>query len=100
MFLLPPCNSVLILDVKQANYLAKMWKTTWMNQLDSDDITENRFLSTGSAYWLDYIFPRDIEEILCVPSFSNNDFDEFDDQDKLSDDTDEGYNDDDDEREY
>ena len=71
-----------------------------MSQLDSDDITENRCLPIGSAYWLDYIFPRDIEEILRMPSFSNNDFDEFDDQDKLSDDTDEGYNDDDDEREY
>ena len=56
MSLLLPCNSVLILQVKQANYVAKMWKSSLTNWLDSDDISKNGWLPDGSTYWVDDIF--------------------------------------------
>ena len=88
MSFLPPRNFVLTLNVKRANYVAKMWKSSLTNSLDSDGISENGWLPDGSTYWVDDIFPRDFEEILCDPSFVN-DFDEFDEQDQLPDDNDE-----------
>ena len=74
-----------------------MWKSSLTNWLDPDDISEHGWLSDGSTYWVDDIFPRDAEEILCDPSFISDDFDEFDEQDQLSDDNDEDYDDDNDE---
>ena len=41
MSLLPPCNSVLTLHNKRANYIAKMCKSSLKNWLDSDDMSEN-----------------------------------------------------------
>ena len=97
MFLLPPCNSLMILHIKQANYITKMLKSSLTNWLDSDDISENVWLPDGLTYWVDHIFPRDVEEILCDPLFINYDFDKFDEQDQLSNNNDENYNNDDDE---
>ena len=77
------------MQIKQANYVAKMWKSSLTNWLDSDDMA-----SDGSTYWVDDIFPHDVEEILCYSSFINDDFDEFDEQDQLSDDNYENYEDD------
>ena len=97
MSILPPCKSVLTLHIKRANYVAKMWKSSLTNWLDvTDEISENGWFPDGSTCWVDEIFPRDVKEILCNPSYVNDDFDEFDEQDQLSDDNDE-YNDDDDE---
>ena len=50
MCLLPPCNFVLIFHIKQANYVAKMWKSSLTNWLDLDDISENGWLPDGSTY--------------------------------------------------
>ena len=96
MSLLPPCNSVLILHIKRANCVAKMWKSSLTNWFDPDDISENGWLPDGLTYWVDDIFPRNVEEILCDPSFINDDFDEFDEQDQLSEDSDKDYDDDND----
>ena len=97
MFLLPPCNSLMILHIKQANYITKMLKSSLTNWLDSDDISENVWLPDGLTYWVDHIFPRDVEEILCDPLFINYDFDKFDEQNQLSNNNDENYDNDDDE---
>ena len=96
MSLLPPCNSVLILHIKRANCVAKMWKSSLTNWFDPDDISENGWLPDDLTYWVDDIFPRNVEEILCDPSFINDDFDEFDEQDQLSEDSDKDYDDDND----
>ena len=64
MSLLPPCNSVLILDIKQANYVVKISKFSLTNWLHSDAISENGWHPDDSPYWVDHIFPRDVEEIL------------------------------------
>ena len=74
-----------------------MWESSLTNWLDPDDISENGWLPDGLTYWVDDIFPRDVDEILCDPLFINDDFDEFNEQDQLSDDNDEDYDDDDDE---
>ena len=50
MFLLPPCNFVLTLHIKRANYVAKMWKSSLTKWLDSDDISENEWLPDISTY--------------------------------------------------
>ena len=74
-----------------------MWKYSLTNWLDPDDISGNGWLPDGTTYWVDDIFPRDVEEILCDPSFIHDDFDEFDEQDQLPDDNGENYYDDNDE---
>ena len=61
-----------------------MLKSSLTNWLDSDDISENVWLPDSLTYWVDHIFPRDVEEILCDPLFINYDFDKFDEQDQLS----------------
>ena len=63
MSLLPPCNSVLILHIKQANLVAKMWESSLTKWLDPDGISENGCLPDGSTYWVDDIFPRDVEDM-------------------------------------
>ena len=84
MSLLPPCNSVLVLDIKQANYVVKISKFSLTNWLHSDAISENGWLPDNSSYWVDYTFPRDVDEILCDSSFITDDFNKFDEQDQLS----------------
>ena len=89
MSLLPPCNSVLVLDIKRANYVVKISKFSLTNWLHSDAISGNGWLPDDSSYWVDYTFPRDVNEILCDSSFITDDFNKFDEQDQLSDDNDE-----------
>ena len=93
--LLPPCNSALILHIKRANYVAKMWKSSLMYWFDSDDISKNGWLPDGSTNWADDIFSCDVEETLCDPSFINDDFDEFHEPEQLLDDNDKNDDNDD-----
>ena len=81
MALLPPCKSVLLLHMKRANYVAKIWKSSLTSWLESDDITEHGWLPDGSTIWVDDIFPCEVEEILCDPTFDEEDVGE----DELSD---------------
>ena len=74
-----------------------MLKSSLTNWLDSDDISEIVWLPDGWTYWVDHIFPGDVEEILCDPLFINYDFYKFDEQDQLSNNNDENYDNDDDE---
>ena len=53
--------------------------TSW---LESDDITEHGCLPDGSTILVDDIFPHEVEEILCDPTFDEEDVGE----DELSDD--------------
>ena len=85
MALLPPCKSVLLLHMKRANYVAKIWKSSLTSWLESDDITIHGWLPDGSTIWVDDIFPCEVEEILCDPTFHEEDVGE----DELSDDDEE-----------
>ena len=93
-------NFVLILHIQRVNYVAKMWKPSLTNWLDWDGISEKEWLPDGLTYWLDEIFPRDVEEILCNSLFISDHFDEFNEEDKLPDDNSENYDDGNDEWEY
>ena len=85
MALLPPCKSVLLLHMKRANYVAKIWKSSLTCWLESDDITKHAWLPDGSTIWVDDIFPCVVQEILCDPKFVEEDVGE----DELSDDDEE-----------
>ena len=50
MSFLPPCNSVLILHIKRANYVAMILKPSLTNWLDLDDFSENGWPPDGSIY--------------------------------------------------
>ena len=93
-------NFVLILHIQRVNYVTKMWKPSMTNWLDWDGISEKEWLPDGSTYWLDEIFPRDVEEILCNSLFISDHFDKFNEQDKLPDDNSENYDDGNNEWEY
>ena len=81
MALLPPCNSSLLWHIKHSNYVAKIWRSSLTSWFDADEIPKNEWLPDGSTYWVDDVFPREIEEILCDPKYTrNNDFDEEDEQ--------------------
>ena len=66
MALLPPCQSVLILHSKRANYVARLWKSSLTNWIEPTDISENDWSSDGSTVWVDEIFPREVEEIYAM----------------------------------
>ena len=84
--LLPPCKSVLMLHIKRANYVAKLWRSSLTSWLNPEEIADNGWFHDGSINWVDEVFPDDVEEILCDPTFKN---DEFDEDDELSEDDDE-----------
>ena len=87
MALLPPCNSSLILHIKRSNYVAKIGRFSLTGWLHADEISENGWLPNGSTYWVDDVFPQEIEEILCDPKYiGNDDFDEEDEQSSSNDD--------------
>ena len=87
MVLLPPCNSSLLLHIKRSNYVVKSWRSSLTSWLDADEISKNGWLPDGSTYWVDDVFPRETEEILCDPKYrGNDDFDEEDEQSSTDDD--------------
>ncbi|KAG1714852.1 putative ATP-dependent RNA helicase DDX43 [Nymphon striatum] len=87
MALLPPCSLSLVLHIKRANYVAKIWRSSLTSWLDAEEITESGWLADGEAYWVDDIFPLEIEEILCDQAYNaDDDFDEEDEQSSSDDD--------------
>ena len=89
MALLPPCNLSLVLHIKRANYVAKIWRSSLTSWLDAEEITESCWLADGEAYWVDDVFPLEIEEILCDQAYNaDDDFDEEDEQSSSDDDDD------------
>ena len=87
MTLLPPCNSSLLLHIKRSNYVAKISRSSLTSWLDADEVSENGWLPDGSTYWVEDVFPQEIEEILCDPKYKgNDDFDEEDEQSSSDDD--------------
>ena len=74
-------NSSLLLHIRCSNYVAKIWRSFLTSWLDADKISENGWRPDGWIYWIDDVFPREIEDILCEPKYiGNNDFDEEDEQ--------------------
>ena len=61
---LPPCQSVLKLHARRANYVACIWKNSLKPILDPPSILENGWLDDNSAQWIDIAFPDSITDIL------------------------------------
>ncbi|KAG1652739.1 NFX1-type zinc finger-containing protein 1 [Nymphon striatum] len=81
MALLPPCSLSLVLHIKRANYVAKIWRSSLTSWLDAEEIRESGWLADGETYWVDDIFPLEIEEILCDQAYNlDDDFDEEEEQ--------------------
>ncbi|KAG1674095.1 Kelch-like protein 1 [Nymphon striatum] len=56
MALLPPYSLSLVLHIKRANYVAKIWRSFLTSWLDAEEITESGWLADGETYWVDDIF--------------------------------------------
>ncbi|KAG1679595.1 MFS-type transporter SLC18B1 [Nymphon striatum] len=68
------------------NFLT-IWRSSLTSWLDAEEITESGWLADGETYWVDDIFPLEIEEILCDQAYNaDDDFDEEDEQSSCDDD--------------
>jgi len=73
MALLPPCYSSLFLHIQRANYVAKIWRSSLVSQLNTEEISDHGWFANGDTYWVDDVFPREIEEILCDVTYDADD---------------------------
>ena len=64
--LLPPCRRSLILHLKRANYIARIWKLSLQAVINFEDIKLHEWNSDGTIHWTTEEFPDDIVEILCT----------------------------------
>lgn len=69
MALLPPCHSSLFLHIQRANYVAKIWRSSLVNHVDTEDITEHGWFANGEPHWVNDVYPEDIENILCDATY-------------------------------
>ena len=61
---LPPCELVLFLHVKRANYIASIWKKANVAKPALPPITDHGWNEDGSLTWTSEIFPEVAGEIL------------------------------------
>ena len=62
--LLPTCRRSLVLNLKQANYIGRIWKLCFQVTIDFQDISNHGWNSDGTIHWTTEEFPDDIIEIL------------------------------------
>ena len=62
--ILPPCRRSLVLHLKRANYIARIWKLCFQDIIDFQDISNHGWNSDGTIHWTTEEFPDDINEIL------------------------------------
>ena len=62
--LLPPCQSVLKLHSKRANFVAKIWKSAADPQLQLPDISLYGWMDKCEIQWMNKAFPDSIEGLL------------------------------------
>ena len=49
LLILPPCKQLLVLHLKRANYIAKLWKSLLIPRIESPDITGHGWKSNGDV---------------------------------------------------
>ena len=64
LFLLPPCRRSLVLHLKRAYYIVRIWKLCFQAIIDFQDISNHGWNSDGTIHWTTEEFPDDIIEIL------------------------------------
>ena len=74
MSTLPPCERVLFLHVKRANYIASIWKKANVAKSVLPPITDHGWNEDGSLTWTSEIFAEEVEEILFDDEFDTNDY--------------------------
>ena len=52
LLLIPPCFSSLYLQIKRANFVSKLWKSTHIAQLILPNIDEHGWNTGGSIAWI------------------------------------------------
>ena len=62
--LLPPCQAVLNLHSKRANFEAYLWKQTLNSMINVPNYVENGWDANCEIFWLEQEFPDDIADIL------------------------------------
>ena len=68
MSTLLPCERVLFLHVKRANYIASIWKKANVAKPVLSPITDNGWNEDGSLTWISEIFPEEVEEFYLTTS--------------------------------
>jgi len=88
----PPCFSSLCLQIKRANFVSKLWKSTETAQLNISLIIDHGWNADGSIVWVIEPYPEDISDLLMnnCELESDDTVDEYNesDIDSLSDDSD------------
>ena len=74
MSTLPPCERVLFLYVKRANYIASIWKKANVAKPALPPITDHGWNEDGSLTWTSELFPEEVQEILFDDEFDINDY--------------------------
>ena len=74
MSTLPPCEQVLLLHVKRANYIASIWKKANVAKPVLPPIIDHGWNDDGSLTWVSDIYPEEVEEVLLDEEFDNNDY--------------------------
>ena len=72
MSTIPPCERVLFLHVKPANYIVSIWKKANVAKPVLPPITGHGWNEDGSLTWTSEIFPKEIAEILFDDEFDTN----------------------------
>ena len=62
--LFSPCRRSLVLHLKRANYIARIWKLCFQAIIDFQDISNHGWNSHGTIHWTTEEFPDDIIEVL------------------------------------
>ena len=60
----PPCFSSLYLQIKRANYVSKIWKSTATPQLSLPPMEEHGWNAHGSIMWITETYPENVSELL------------------------------------
>ena len=85
--LLPPCKQALRLHSLRCNYVAKIWKSLHISNLELPSISRHGWNEECEIQWIENAFPGDIEDILAV-SEDEEDDEEYNGDSESSDDSD------------
>ena len=84
--LLPPCQSVLYLHCKRANYVAKLWRLSLESRVEPVLITQHGWQDDAFPQWVEDVFPEDVSELLLEESFPDQPNIYIEDDDYISED--------------
>ena len=69
---LPPCQSVLKLHIRRANFVACLWKKSSEPIIDVQPVYEHGWYEDNSVQWIDKPFPESVEDIMFDEAFEED----------------------------